>query len=47
MGLTLLVVVSRNSFLVTNTPKASKLLGDQMFRSVWAEDGKSENYDWP
>jgi hypothetical protein len=45
MGLILPVVVSRNSFLVTNTPKASKLLGDQMFRSVWAEGGKSENYD--
>jgi hypothetical protein len=42
MGLILLIVVSS---LVTNTPKASKLLGDQMFRSVWAEDGKSENYD--
>ena len=47
MGLTLLIVVSTNNFPVTNTAKASKLLGDENFRLAVTEAGGSENYHWP
>ena len=39
VGLTLLVVVSTNNFPATNTAKASKLLGDENFRSAVTETG--------
>ncbi len=42
MGLILLVVVSINNFPVANTAKASKLLGDENFRSAVTEAGGSE-----
>ena len=47
MGLTLLVVVRRNNFSVTDTVITSKLLGDENFRLSMMEPGDFEIYDLP
>ena len=47
MGLTLLVIVSGNSFLVTNPSKASKLLGVEFFRLTMMIAPDFKTFDWP